>query len=174
MKSPSLDNTIIMRNHLLILNRNNMRRLILHQGIGDLLNQMQHKELLILMKLLNMGCHLQILKVHLRNKKQDMELLIQMKLLDMRLLHTHMATKLLILHQGMRRLHLHLGARNRLIPNNMKQMHHHKLIKIHHLNNVKAMETPTMSQAMMMAIHIKDMVQEAFGTAEMKKKPLAS
>ena len=148
MKSPSLDNnTVVMSKHLLILNRNNMRRLILHQGIGDLLNQMQE-----------MRCHLQILKVHLHIKDQDKELLL--------------------LHQGMRHLHLHLGARIRLIPNKMKLMHHLKLIKIHHLNNVKAMETPTMSQATMImehkAIHIMDMVQEAFGTAEMKKKPLAS
>ena len=60
----------------------------------------------------------------------------------------------------------------------MKQMHNHKLVKIHHLNSVKAMVTPMMSQATMimkhMAIHIMDMVQEAFETAEMKKKPSAS
>ena len=167
MKRTSQDHTVVMSKHLLILNRNNMRRLILHQGIGDPLNQMQ-----------DMRCHLQILKVHLRNKKQDKELLLLMKLLDMRLLPNRVATKLLILHQGMRRLHLHLGARNRLIPNNMKQMHHLKLFKILHLNNVKAMETPMMSQATMMmdhmAIHIMEMVQEALGTAEMKKRPSAS
>ena len=167
MKSPSLDNTVNKSKHLIILNHNNMRRLIPHQGIGDLINQMQ-----------DMRCHLQILKVHLRTKNQDKELLLLMKLLDMRLLPNRVATKLLILHQGMRRLHLHLGARNRLIPNNMKQMHHHKLVKIHHLNNVKAMVTPTMSQATMMldhmAIHIMDKVQEAFGTAKMKKKHSAS
>ena len=168
MKSPCLDNnTVAKSKYLLILICNNMRRLILHQGIGDLLNQMQ-----------DMRCHLQILKVHLRNMKQDKELLLLMKLLDMRLLHNRVATKHLILHQGMRCLHLHLGVRNRLIPNNMKLMHHLKLIKIHHLNNVKAMETPTMSQATItmehMAIHIMDMVQEAFRTAEMKNKPSAS
>ena len=167
MKSPCLDNTVAKSKHLLILNRNNMRRLFLHQGIGDLLNQMQETR-----------CHLQILKVHLHIKNQDKELLLLMKLLDMRLLPNRVATKLLILHQGMRRLHLHLGVRNRLTPNNMKQMHHHKLVKIHHLNNVKAMVTPTMSQATIMmdhmAIHIMGMVQEAFGTAEMKKKPSAS
>ena len=166
MKRTSQDHTVVMSKHLLILNRNNMRRLILHQGIGDLLNQMQ-----------DMRCHLQILKVHLHNKNQEKELLLLMKLLDMRLLHNRVATKLLLLHQGTWRLHLHLGARNRLIPNNMKQMHHDKLIKVHHLNNVKAMVTPTMSQAMMMdhmAIHIMDKVQEAFGTAKMKKKHSAS
>ena len=167
MKSPSQDNTVVMSKHLLILNRNNMRRLILHQGIGDLLNQMQ-----------DMRCHLQILKVHLHNKKQDKELLLLMKLLDMRLLHNRVATKHLLLHQGIWRLHLHLGARNRLIPNIMKQMHHLKLVKIHHLNNVKAMVTLTMSQATMMmdhmAIHIMEMVQKAFGTTGMKKKPSAS
>ena len=168
MKSPCLDNnTVAKSKHLLILNHNNMRRLILHQGIGDLLNQMQ-----------DMRCHLQILKVHLRNKNQDKELLLLMKLLDMRLLHNRVETKLLLLNQGTWRLHLHLGASNRLIPNKMKQMHHHKLVKIHHLNNVKAMVTPTMSQATMMmdhmAIHIMEMVQEAFGTAKMKKRLLAS
>ena len=78
MKSPCLDNTVNKSKCLLILNRNNMRRLILHQGIGDLLNQMQ-----------DMRCHLQILKVHLHNKNQDKELLLLMKLLDMRLLHNH-------------------------------------------------------------------------------------
>ena len=158
MKSSSLDNTVTKSKHLLILNRNNMRRLILHQGIGDLLNQMQ-----------GIRCHLQILKVHLCNKNQDKELLLLMKLLDMRLLHHRIGTKLLLLHQGTRRLHLHLGA-SRLIHNTVKL--------IHHLNNVKEMETPTMSQATMMmehmAIHIMDMVQEAFETAEMKKKPSAS
>ena len=168
MKSPSLgNNTVVMSKHLLILNRNNMRRLILHQGIGDLLNHMK-----------DMRCHLRILKVHLCNKNQDKELLLLMKLLDMRLLHHHVATKLLLLHQGMRCLHLHLGTRTRLIPNKMKLTHHLKLIKIHNLNNVKEMETPTMSQATMMmehmAIHIMDMVQEAFGTIETKKKPSAS
>ena len=90
MKSPSLDNnTVVMSKHLLILNRNNMRRLILHQCIGDLLNQMQ-----------DMRCHLQTLKVHLCNKKQDKELPILMKLLDMRLLHNLVEMKLLLLHQG--------------------------------------------------------------------------
>ena len=149
MKSPSLNNNIVVKSkHLLILNHNNMRRLNNLQGKDILRKHMQ-----------DMRCHLQILKVHLHNKNQDKELLLLMKLLDMRLLHNRVATKLLILHQGMRRLHLNLGARNRLIPNNMKQMHHHKLVKIHHLNNIKAMVTPTMSQAMMMdhmAIHIMD------------------
>ena len=144
-----------------IPNNNNTRRLIHHQYKGVLLNHMQ-----------DMRCHREILKVHLRNTNQDKELLLQMKLLNMRLLHHHIGTKLLLLHQGMRRLHLHLGARTLLIPNAMKLMHHPKL------NNVKAMETPTMSQAMMMmdhmAIHIMDMVQEAFKTAEMKKRPSAS
>ena len=163
MKSPSLDNnTVVKSKHLLILNHN-IRCLNNLQGIGILCNRKQ-----------DMRCHLQILKVHLHNKNQDKELPILMKLLDMRLIHNCVETKYLILHQGMRCLLLHLGTRNRLIPNNMKQMHHRKLVKILHLNNVKAMETPTMSQAMMMAIHIMDMVQEAFGTAEMKKKPSAS
>ena len=87
MKSPSLDNTVAKRKHLLILNRNTMRRLILHQGIYDLLNHMQ-----------DMRCHLQTLKVHLHNTNQDKELLLQMKLLNMRLLHHHIGTKLLLLH----------------------------------------------------------------------------
>ena len=75
-------------------------------------------------------------------------------------------------------LHLHLGARTLLLLKGMKLMHRLKLVKIHHLNNVNVMETPTMSQATMMmdhmAIHIMEMVQEAFGTAEMKKRPSAS
>ena len=162
MKSLFLDNTVAKSKHLLILNRNNMRRLNHHQGKGDLPNHMQ-----------DMRCHLQIRKVHLRNKNQDKELLLLMKLLDMRLLHHRVGTKLLLLHQGMWRLHLHLGARILLLLQ-MKLMHHLNLIKIHHLNNVKAMVTPIMSRVMMMAIHIMDMVKEAFGTAEMKKKPSAS
>ena len=61
----------------------------------------------------------------------------------------------------------------------MKLMHLLKLIKLHHHNNVKAMETPTIRQVTIMmdhmAIHIKEMVQEEFSTtAKTEKKPLGS
>ena len=47
MKSTCLDNTVAKSKHLLILNRNNMRRLNHHLGKGDLPNHMQ-----------DMRCHL--------------------------------------------------------------------------------------------------------------------